>query len=70
MKKFYTIKFLKEAEAEFKQLDQSLFLRVSKILIKLSENPEGYSEPLGQKMNLNLSRLRKVYGSMVIFLIN
>ena len=57
----FKIKFLKEAETEFKNLDNNLFLKASKILTKLSQDPFAYSEPLGQKMNLNLTGLRKAY---------
>ena len=57
----YKIKFLKEAEIEFKNLDNNLFLKASKVLTKLSQDPIAYSEPLGQKMNLNLTGLRKAY---------
>lgn len=57
----YKIKFIKEAETEFKSLDHNLFLKVSKILAKLSQDPIAYSEPLGQKMNINLTGLRKAY---------
>lgn len=57
----FKIKFLKEAEAEFKNLDNNLFLKASKVLLKISHDPLAYSEPLGQKMNLNLTGLRKAY---------
>ncbi|MDD2402268.1 MAG: addiction module toxin RelE [Clostridia bacterium] len=57
----YKIKFFKEAETEFKSLDNNLFLKISKVLAKLSANPLAYSEPLGQKMGINLTGLRKVY---------
>ncbi|MDD2212244.1 MAG: addiction module toxin RelE [Clostridia bacterium] len=57
----YMIKFLKKAETEFKNLDNNLFLKVSKVLTKLSQNPIAYSKPLGQKMNLDLTGLRKAY---------
>lgn len=57
----HKIKFLKEAEDEIKQLDNNLFLKVSKMLVKLSNDPIAYSEPLGNKMNMNLTGLRKTY---------
>jgi len=57
----YKIKFLKEAEIEFKKLDNNLFIKTTKILLKLSHDPIAYSTPLGQKMNLNLTGLRKAY---------
>ena len=57
----YKIKFLQEAELEFKNLDNNLFLKASKVLTKLSQDPFAYSAPLGQKMNLNLTGLRKAY---------
>lgn len=57
----FKIKFLKEAEDEFKSLDNNLFIKVSKVLAKISKDPMAYSEPLGQKMNINLTCLRKVY---------
>ena len=59
--KQFRIKFLKEAETELKNLDNNLFLKVSKALAKICNDPLAYSEPLGQKMNLNLTGLRKVY---------
>ena len=36
-------------------------MKASKILTKLSQDPFAYSEPLGQKMKLNLTDLRKAY---------
>lgn len=57
----FKIKFLKEAEDEFKRLDNNLFIKVSKVLTKISKDPFTYSDPLGQKMNINLSGLRKAY---------
>ena len=59
--KLFRIKFLKDAETELKDLDNNLFLKVSKVLAKIRIDPLAYSEPLGQKMNLNLTGLRKVY---------
>lgn len=52
---------MKEAEDEFKKLDNNLFIKVSKVLAKISKDPIAYSEPLGQKMNINLTGLRKAY---------
>ncbi|MDX9871209.1 MAG: hypothetical protein RBT41_02170 [Clostridia bacterium] len=57
----YKIKFLKEAENEITQFDNNLFLKVTKTLSRLSKDPLAYSEPLGQKMNMNLTGLRKAY---------
>jgi mRNA interferase RelE/StbE len=57
----YKIKFLKEAELELKKMDKNLFIKVSKALVKVAADPLAYSEPLGQKMNMNLTGLRKVY---------
>lgn len=57
----FKIKFLKKAEDEFKKLDNNLFIKVSKVLAKISREPTAYSEPFGQKMNINLTGLRKAY---------
>ena len=57
----FKINFLKEAETELKNLDNNLFLQVSKVLVKISKDPFAYSSPLGHRMNLNLTGLRKAY---------
>ncbi|PKM43540.1 MAG: hypothetical protein CVV03_08510 [Firmicutes bacterium HGW-Firmicutes-8] len=57
----YKIKFLKEAELELKKLDKNLFIKVSKALVKVVADPLAYSEPLEQRMSMNLTGLRKVY---------
>jgi mRNA interferase RelE/StbE len=58
----YKVEFLPEAAEEFDSLDGSLKKLAAKQIDKIKENPD-LGEPLGKRLNIDLSGYRKVYFS-------
>jgi len=58
----YKVEFLPEAAEDFDRLDGSLKKLAAKQIDKIRENPE-LGEPLGKRLDVDLSGYRKVYFS-------
>lgn len=56
----WKVKWLPEAFEDLEDLDKGIRLRVLKAIVKLEEDPLNYGEPLGEKMGIDLSGMRKI----------